>query len=65
MARGTHTLPSSWHLGPLETCLRDLATAVAVPASFRKAAWVSDEVTVISQAAGLPLSQSATRASVP
>ena len=63
-ARGTHTQPSSWHLGSLVMCLRcSLAAAAAptvIPASFSTAE-VSGEATVTSHA--VPLSQSATKTS--
>ena len=56
-ARGTHTQPSSWHLGSLAMCLRCLLAAAAapavIPASFSTAG-VSGEATVTSHAASLP-----------
>ena len=64
--RGTHTQPSSWHLGSLAMCLHcSLAAAAApavIPASF-SIAGVSGEATVTSHTAGLPLSQSTTKTS--
>ena len=66
-ARGTHTQPSSWHFGSLAMCLRCSLPAAAAPAVIPAASFstagVSGEATVTSHAAGLPLSQSATKAS--
>ena len=64
--RGTHTQPSSWHLGSLAMCLRcSLAAAAApvIPASFSMAGVSVEAKVMSSHAAGLPLSQSATKTS--
>ncbi|KAL5457011.1 hypothetical protein EMCRGX_G034244 [Ephydatia muelleri] len=58
--------PNSRHFGPLESCLRASAATAAAPAirlDSPKMAGVRDDVTVISSAAGLPLSHPAMRIS--
>ena len=58
--------PNSRHFGPLESCLRASAATAAAPAirlDSPKMAGVRGYVTVISSAAGLPLSHPAMKIS--
>ena len=65
-ANGTQVHPNSTHFGSLATSLRNSATTAAISAvkqDSSRMAGVSGDVTVISKAAGDPLSHLATRTS--
>ena len=61
MASGTHTHPSSEHLGSLALCFRTSASSAAAPTNMlvlERMETDKGDVTVTSKATCLPLSQS-------